>query len=771
MSGDEPRRSGRATKGQHNKHSSNSPGPGPKPEKKPNKKGKKAAATETQSDAEDDAEEVIRCICGNEDPSDKRAFIGCDACSAWQHNVCMGMPDDEDEVGEHYFCEQCRPEEHGETLEALAQGEKIWELRNKLFNNDKKKGKGRKSKGGTDKPAWLKRELKSADEVDVKEETPAESKESGKRKRSVKEETEEAEEAEEEKPIRPGRQDKRRKSESVAQDPDTALVPLDKLPSDRQKIAKALSTLLADDIKERVTSKTYKLAKNESAQGLGEHHALRIEYALHINHGGPAGAGYIPQFRTLNANLKKNKTLIQELLAGHLTADELSTMSSSDMASEELQKERAEMKAESDRQTVIDQRDDGPRYRRTHKGDEIVEAEAAASSSAPIARPVRHSVTEADMAGSPVNTAGSPVEGTDGRPASKETFDMKGIWAKTGTTPARPSQTPVRSRSLQQNDGIKVDADVDRLLADDDDDLSRALPNDIVWRGKIVATTGDHEPTVNARWIAGRDVSRTVPWRSLLADKLNIDGRLQIDKAEEYLCGLQWSKTSDVSVLALTPFDDADAFDKVFAYFKSRGRYAVVNKDKPALLVKDLYIIPVDVNDKLPRHIEMLEHCTIKQPAEEKLLLATFVVSRAPVEAPPKDTASAQHQDVFNGHLPAQIQPAQGPPSTPMSATTSQFPQMPSNGTTQYHQGYSAPQPYQPPVQDQRPLPPMTQEVRQWAYEILGDLVYCETAYRVLEAEGVTRDMIVNMRRIFEEDLSARTDFAAFLGKLDMASS
>ena len=41
-------------------------------------------------------------------------------------------------------------------------------------------------------------------------------------------------------------------------------------------------------------------------------------------------------------------------------------------------------------------------------------------------------------------------------------------------------------------------------------------------------------------------------------------------------------------------------------YFHSRERYAVVEKDKPAM-VKDLYIIPVEAGEALPVHVEMLE--------------------------------------------------------------------------------------------------------------------------------------------------------------------
>lgn len=92
---------------------------------------------------------------------------------------------------------------------------------------------------------------------------------------------------------------------------------------------------------------------------------------------------YGAQFRALNANMKKNKVLIQRLVNGSLSPDELSTMSSSDMASEELQRERAELKEVLDRQAVAVQ-EDGPRYAQDHKGYHLIENEGQSN-----ARPVQ----------------------------------------------------------------------------------------------------------------------------------------------------------------------------------------------------------------------------------------------------------------------------------------------------------------------------------------------------------------------------------------------
>lgn len=67
----------------------------------------------------------------------------------------MGLPEDEDELPDQYFCEQCRPQDHQQTVLALKRGEKIWLVRQadherqEEEERQRKKGKkGRKSKGG-----------------------------------------------------------------------------------------------------------------------------------------------------------------------------------------------------------------------------------------------------------------------------------------------------------------------------------------------------------------------------------------------------------------------------------------------------------------------------------------------------------------------------------------------------------------------------------------------------------------------------------------------
>lgn len=52
----------------------------------------------------------------NADEEDMGNFmIQCEQCSVWQHGVCMGVAN-VDESPEHYYCEQCKPENHAALL-------------------------------------------------------------------------------------------------------------------------------------------------------------------------------------------------------------------------------------------------------------------------------------------------------------------------------------------------------------------------------------------------------------------------------------------------------------------------------------------------------------------------------------------------------------------------------------------------------------------------------------------------------------------------------
>jgi PHD-finger len=71
-------------------------------------------------------------------------MVCCDRCDSWQHNECMEIPLDDEELGDSYLCEVCEPANHKALLEKVANGIRPWEERARLREEESKKKKGKK---------------------------------------------------------------------------------------------------------------------------------------------------------------------------------------------------------------------------------------------------------------------------------------------------------------------------------------------------------------------------------------------------------------------------------------------------------------------------------------------------------------------------------------------------------------------------------------------------------------------------------------------------
>ena len=557
----------------------------------------------------------------------------------------------------------------------------------------------------------------------------------------------------------------------------------------RKRIANALIKLFVEGTKQAQKQKSFVLPPGQSPDAFGNKLGLAVEYAVYLNFWGNAAEPspqYTEKFRTINHNVKANQELRDRLLNGHLSPNELSRMSSQQMASRELQEEMAKMKKEAEKQHVIIQ-EEGPRIRRTHKGDELVgdDSQIAVSSDSVFATaPVRRRPSEPDpnapkqaspTAGSPVSPA--PVENseaaarsppaasaqpltvdTNARPAPalekqpSSAFDIKNVWSSvSGAATNAQHQAPQRQQGAQKP--VQADAEIDHLLKDEEPDDEEpysptdytADPNAPIWRGKLgMAIVAEFDGI--AKHVAGANLSSNYPWSQLLPSTLAIEGRIDTDRASEYICGLRYSNTTDVSVLAVTPVNDSDAkiyFNKLFDYFTERKRYGVIGKN-PVPAVKDTYVVPLEAGmAKKPDFIELLEHCAIEDNVPERMLLLTFVIRSSNPDAPQSAQATPRNhldgvaaaspgtpaQQQYPSHLPSYppTQTPAGPQQSPVPGY--QPPMHPYNGSpAQPQQGlmpppqqYQEPPPSLPPSQQySQPLPgPVGHEA---ARQALGNL-------------------------------------------------
>lgn len=162
MSEAEPRRSVRSTKGQHKALDAlETP-------LEPKRRGKKSSKKQSEPEPETEEDELIRCVCGatsQDGYAEDEPWIGCEGCGVWQHNVCVGMSifgEDLEDVT--YYCEQCKPEDHKDLVEAIAKGEKPWEEKRRQYEEEKAaEEEDKKKKKGTKKGKKRQSELSQDD--------------------------------------------------------------------------------------------------------------------------------------------------------------------------------------------------------------------------------------------------------------------------------------------------------------------------------------------------------------------------------------------------------------------------------------------------------------------------------------------------------------------------------------------------------------------------------------------------------------------------------
>lgn len=830
---DETRRSGRANKGQHTKLPDllDEPAvPKTKAQAKADKKGQSKAKSDTpraqstqseeQGDEEDDA--IIRCVCGDQRDIRGRQMICCDKCEAWQHNKCLGLPEGDFWEGKNYYCEQCHPEEHQELLAAMARGEKPWAR--KKGSKPKPRPSDVKQDGKpttpqrsasippsptatpavqepTPTPALLavQTEDTSNGHADAKV-GPASSIEGVRpvltSPQAVKSQPQSplGEKRRHEAPAEKANASKKRRKSSQQQEKTTTQTPsggdIDSLPATQKPFAEKLRDVLSPLIKVASDSRGYRIPDGETAKSLGSRLALQINVAA-VSHYGEPLAGDSPfslRLRAIMFNVKKNAILVDRLLSGSLTPLELVSMPTEEMASEDKQKEFAAMREAAEKQMILTD-EPGPRLRKTHKGEEIVGEDnfdshefkqpvlrdrESISEDAPMQSPMSHRPPESPADAThplAVDTSGTPDHMR--RPSAN--FDLNAVFDKV-RSPQHDQQTFLlrRQSSMQNQDKSQApvdDADVDRLLKDEDNDVEMSgYSSDptVCWQGSISMQSMQPFDAV-ARFVAGGDFGQVVPWNKLLARVLSVQGRIESSKGDDYIRGIGHSESYDVAVLALSPVttDGRGIMDHFYQYFQSRGRWGVVPiEDNGSGIMRDLYIIPIEAGgSNLPPFIDMLEYCTIETPRKEHMVLLALVAKLPEVkpELPPTEHFERYPaQEIATAQMiQPQAQPQPGPSPSPVTSNphAPQFsPMAPAFPQPQQQTPY-----YPPAAVAQQPPPPAHHQIPR-ALEIMGPYIDAPVIMHILaenlnKNQAVSELQMINLRHIVEENPEARTDF------------
>jgi hypothetical protein len=438
------------------------------------------------------------------------------------------------------------------------------------------------------------------------------------------------------------------------------------LETSRQTVANLLLRNLKPPITVAVQAGLYYLSDNDTIEAKAERLAIEIENAVHITH---PKTSYSKQARSIAFNIKANQELCNGLLTRTLTPSALAVMTTDDMASKELKAETAEMKARADKQSIMITDNDGPRVRRTHKGDEIVEDNNFAVPDDRMSTVRRRSMLDpnAEMATrSRENSPGNEVELPENIDDHRSRGDIRShviprqplmVETKQPNSPLRKAsgqnnfdihkiyssvQSPVGAQHIRRPSGNTappvngpgVDPEIDKLLQDDDGNesppYSPAEYNsdpDIVWHGTVTMDSIAKFPAV-AKHIGGADLSSKIPWGDILQKELRVAGRIDQEKANEYLCSLRYSQPTDVVIVAVTPTGEAAAlgYQELFNYFHSKNRYGVLT-NKGVGNIRDTYLVPVPPSPgSLPDFVINLEGHKIPEERTEPMILVTLVI-------------------------------------------------------------------------------------------------------------------------------------------------
>jgi hypothetical protein len=595
------------------------------------------------------------------------------------------------------------------------------------------------------------------------------------------------------------------------------------LPDKQRLLVVRVVEMLSSMIKQASDAGKYRIPDGATPSSIATRLALEINHAAINHHGEPTDnvSPYVLQFRSIIFNAKKNSIIVDRLLSGSLDAEELAIMSAEEMASEEKQQQYAAMREANEKQMVLTEVA-GPRLRKTHKGEEIVEPEEniADHEFRPPERRDRENEEEARPMDPPspnrdgqttvelpedigqraplsVDTSGTPTDSTR-RPSTS--FDINSVFSqvksphKDQATFLQRRQSSIRVHDKPQ-EGPGDDADIDRLLKDEENDVEMtgySADPTIVWQGTLdMQTMGPFDAA--ARFVAGGDLGQVVPWAELLSSRLPIQGRIESQRGNEYIQSLATSETHDIGVLSISPItpEGRIVMDHLYKYFHPRDRWGVVPVEKLGNeITRDLYVIPIEPGgSNLPPFLDMLEYCTIETPRKEYMILLALVVKLPDVRPQLPPTQHFERyptSEIAAGQVAHPTPTPQGngpngpnphaPQYSPMASNFSpaqygnQFapPNQPQYG--QPHPQYNNGSPLQGHNQNQQaPIhngPPQHHQIPR-ALDILQGFIDAPVVVQLLGAEPPpTEEQLMNIRHIVERVPEARTSLDVFVEEM-----
>lgn len=366
--------------------------------------------------------------------------------------------------------------------------------------------------------------------------------------------------------------------------------------------------------------------------------------------GTDVGPKYRTKFRSLSVILKddKNPDLHRRIVTGELTPEEFVTLSRDELMNPALRKMAEAVRAENIRNSILVV-DDGPRIRRTHKGEEYIDD-------------AFENQPEQDWKSAPKDKS----NGNDKDPNNEEPENENAIIEddpKSKSSSILSFQEPLIHANDTNNDlniadyaydddqrksgmDIEDDEDLDAILngaksaagkiktselaskadveEEDDDYDPFLLPSNsrksttppfeetFVYTGQVVMNMVSEFPGTAIHLSGPKGFDPNESWSRVInaTSPLAIEGRLDCGVAAKYLRTVGQTKEIVSFILRSDEPNDTPQFNKLFDYFSSKNKYGVIVKAKPSrsiqgpqFQVKDAYLITLKEGDSIPDYL------------------------------------------------------------------------------------------------------------------------------------------------------------------------
>lgn len=464
-----------------------------------------------------------------------------------------------------------------------------------------------------------------------------------------------------------------------------------------------------------------------TAEGFAERLSVKLEQALYekfainkdqINSNKKAkakdvGPKYRTKFRSLSVILKddKNPDLHKRIVTGELTPEEFVTLSRDELMNPALRQMAEAVRAESIRNSIL-KVDDGPRIRRTHKGEEYIEdafedkpeeqdwntvsnnetsnadrensadkvdldkdvSENNAEQRSPsiIGRPQEAMLGGADYNNNNDNHSNSGDydynEGIseDNGMTIEDDDDLDEILngTKSGYVGKPKYKEPVKEEPKE----LDEDAEYDPFyVASPSPRPAKRLPIEVVvFTGQVLMSMVSEFPGTAIHLSGPPGFDPYDSWGRVINDMspLVIEGRLDRTVAAKYLQTVGQTKDIVSFILRSDESGGMRQFNKLFDYFSSKSKYGVIVRSRPShgpqLMVKDAYLVTLKEGDPIPDHIwltskESQTRLESYLKTDKRVVIGLFVLAnRVSDMAPavPISTAhgiNSSHQPVTNG--------------------------------------------------------------------------------------------------------------------------